>query len=149
MAGEPRVPPEYLAALLRVSEQVSRAAANLSEQIAPATKVLAEWEQHFGAKTSAMLQQIERGFRDLPEQNRRAARILAARGWYIDPNSSPRETMIAVDMFEKDEIGEAHEYMCWRMNEEADSLLEMLVTQCPERERLLKSAFNAHKRGDY
>jgi len=149
MSEDDSMSPELLNEVIGVRDEMRRGMALLAEQLRPAAIAISSWQRQFQSAIGPALQEIAKAFRNLPEKNQRMARTLATYGWYIDPHSTPAEMMVAVELFHRGQIDTGHEYMCTRIEEQADSMRAALIATFPDRERLLTSAFKAHAREDY
>ncbi len=93
--------------------------------------------------------EIGRALQELPERNQKALRILAENGWYLDPELSLPELFEAAELFETGAEGSAHQKFCDHFEARLDEIQRDICDRFPNRSRVLESAFNAHRRGEY
>lgn len=120
-----------------------------SQRIAEAFQPFARQIQEMQARMSPFLEEIGRAFRDLPERNQKALRILAVNGWYVDPELSIPDLFEAADLFEGGATGRAHQKLCDHFDNRLDDIQRDICGRFLNRARVLKQAFDAHRRGEY
>ncbi len=142
-------------ALLPFVEQQQRLAAQLQpivetgQRIAQAFQPFARQIQEMQERLAPLLDEIGRAFQELPERNRKALRILAANGWYLDPELSFPDLFDAADLFEEEATERAHQKLCDHFDNRLDAVQRDLCSRFANRAGILTPAFDAHRRGEY
>lgn len=76
-------------------------------------------------------------------------RILAEHGWYVQPRMTPREHREICAALAAGRATEVEDALVKHFDAELSEIKKQLCAHTPQRERLLTSAFEAHRRGDY
>lgn len=108
-------------------------------------------EQFKALQTSfkPLLESLTQAFEKLPPQIRDALMTLADNGWYASPDLSIPAMLRLAEAFTPENVGAANEALCDYFESELDAVESHLVSQLPERSRLLAAAFAAHRRSEY
>lgn len=94
-------------------------------------------------------EEIGRAFHELPERNREALRVLAANGWYFDPELPFSGLFQVADLFEEGEEEQANQMLCTHFEQRLSDIQETIRKRFPNRARVLGAALDSHLRGDY
>jgi hypothetical protein len=150
---------DLIAQLKPIAETLSRQQQKMQEQLAPFAEEIHRITKQFegeAAKWQAILEPlatqfeaVQKALAGLPQQTQAQARTLAHNGWYIDPDMSPRPIADLVEQFETGRADNAHATLCAHYESRLDEVQQKLCKNHPERERLIRSAFAAHRRGDF
>lgn len=87
--------------------------------------------------------------KEWPERNWDVLRTLAQHGWYLDPEMVFTAGKEFADFFTNGKVEEANEQLCDYFDAHCDEIEASLTVQFPTRARLLHSAFEAHRRGQF
>lgn len=94
---------------------------------------------------SGMVAAMEEERRRFPDQ----VRILARHGWYMPPEFTSRMADQLSEALAGGRASEVEAAMVEHYSDQLDKIEASLCKQAPKRERHLRSAFAAHRRGDY
>ena len=76
-------------------------------------------------------------------------KAMARSGWYLDPSWAGGTEHFIVRILDESSPDEADDAICTLVEEGADNSLARLEADYPQRGRFFRSAFNAHRQGDY
>lgn len=137
-------------------QEIEAVARSISVPIVSAGKALEAafaplGEQFKALQTSIapLLQSLSQSFEKLPPQIRDALMTLADNGWYASPDLSIPAMFRLAEAFTPENVAAANEALCDYFESELDAVESHLVSQLPERSRLLAAAFAAHRRSEY
>ena len=142
-------------ALLPIIEQQRRLATEMAPLVENARRMnelmlpIAQQAAQFQQQIAPYVEQIRRAFQELPERNRKALRILAVNGWYLDPELPLADLFEIVELFETDEKDKANERLCFHFQARCEELCDDLSLRFPTRARVLGKAFEAHVGREY
>jgi len=86
---------------------------------------------------------------EIPERNRKALRILAVNGWYLDSEMPFPDVLEAADLFEAGTIERAHQNLCDHFDNRLSAIHRDLCSRFSKRSRILAQAFDAHRKCEY
>ena len=92
---------------------------------------------------------IKEAIDNIPEIAKKTLTILGEHGWYISmemPISVPHELSVKILSGEKNEV---NELMCDFYEYHLNDIQQYINEAYPHRSKLLDSAFNAHRKGEY
>lgn len=93
----------------------------------------------------AIVHAMEEDRKRFPEE----MRILAQHGWYVQPRMTPREHRKICAALAAGRAAEVEAGLVRHFDGELDEIETQLCRNSPARERILRSAFAAHRRGDF
>jgi len=91
------------------------------------------------------LQAIAEGFRTLPERSRVALLQLGTQGWYLDPNLPANALFELAESFSGTSKEAANEFLCKWIDNHLDETEKLLAERFPNRQHILREAFEAHR----
>lgn len=86
---------------------------------------------------------------EFPDRTCKELLILGRHGWYFDPEMTDPGLSEVAKAFEAGEIEEANAVLAQHFEERIDEIEESTAKSFPHREKLIRAAFNAHRRGEY
>lgn len=147
---------EQMQPLVRLMKEEARRNAEhvafVKKHIEPIIREVTKHERQYLAQWKELqrdFQPIFAKLQRLPDTTRESAKTLAQHGWFIDPGMSPRESADLANAFSKGEEADAHAALCAFFDKRLPSAEEELCSANPQRARMIRSAFAAHKRGDF
>lgn len=108
-----------------------------------------EFQSSIQSLISPAFEQLQRSFRDLPPRTQEALLLLGAHGWYLDlemPFPALWELEKALSEGNAEEVEEA---LAKYFNSRLDEIEASIIKRFPKREKLIRAAFNAHRRQEY
>ncbi len=124
--------------MLEIFEQIDAPARRLHESI---KKAIRDTDIDFRAIVRAMEEDKAR----FPEE----MQILAEHGWYVQPQMTPRQHREICSALVAGWTEEVERVLVKHFNAELNKIEDKLCRHTPKRERIFKSAFAAHRRGDF
>lgn len=128
-----------------ITEPVLQAQRIIEQKLAPVARQLAALQQ----QVEPFLVKIQVALESLPQRSQESLRILAQNGWYPDPHLLPSDLFELSTLFVSGEVSQAHKQLCDHFDSRCVDIEAVLCKRCPRRAKLLKSAFGAHRRGEY
>ncbi len=132
---------QELAELPEVQDFVGNALRKVAELLEPLRPVVAAV-----GKAMAVAAQI---MAMLPAELRESVRALADRGWFYDPHMYLQRVWLAKNLIESGRADEAEAIMAEHFEDRLADIEAKLVAALPKRASKFKSAFAAHRRGEY
>ena len=137
-------------------QEIEAAARSISVPIVSAGKAVEAAFAPLGEQVKALqtslkplFESLSRSIDKLPPQIRDALMTLADNGWYASPNLSIPAMFRLAEAFTPENVAAANEALCDYFESELDAVESHLVSQLPERSRLLAAAFAAHRQSEY
>jgi hypothetical protein len=150
---------ESQVAAQRLVEEVITASRPLQETLRPMILEQERWASllqpirqatKFDAgKLSQQFAQIDQLFRQLPPRTREALLLLGEHGWYLDPEMSLPDLWEFKEVLVSGNVKQSELALADYFEARADGIEKSLTERLPHRAHLLRSAFNAHRRGEY
>lgn len=122
------------------------------KQIEPIVREFTKHERQYLAQWKQLQQNFQPIFAELqrlPDKTRVSVMTLAQHGWFLDPGMSPRASADLANAFSRGEEADAHAALRAYYDKRLPSAEEELCSANPQRTRIIRSAFAAHKRGDF
>lgn len=85
----------------------------------------------------------------IPVQVRESVLVLGQHGWYLDPRLALASLWEVAAEFETGEAGHANAVMAGYFAMRLGEIEESLIQRVPARAKLIRSAFGAHRRGEF
>jgi hypothetical protein len=117
--------------------------------LTPLTKQAEEFRKSIEGLISPAFEQLQRSFRELPPRTQEALIMLGTHGWYFDlemPLSALWELKKALS---EGNVKEAEDALVEYFENRLDEIENSIVGRFPNREKLIRAAFNAHRRQEY
>lgn len=105
--------------------------------------------QAIGAAFAPVLAQLGAAMREMPPRLEAAVAAMARHGWYVDGNHDLHQLDAFRRLIDAGETGKVDELLMSHFEDRLDAIEAALVAELPTRERILRQAFAAHRRGDY
>lgn len=86
---------------------------------------------------------------EMPHRLEAAVAAMAKHGWYVDPDQGLDDLETLQTLIDAGNTSKVDELMMAHLETRLDAIEEALVAELPKREKILRSAFAAHRRGDY
>lgn len=103
----------------------------------------------FQNQLAPVLAQMGRSFQEMPPKLQAAVLTLGQHGWYLDMNMTlPVLWRLEKALLEGHQI-DAEEILCRHFEGRLDDIEETLLVKLPTRAALLRSAFKAHREGEF
>jgi hypothetical protein len=127
------------------AEQFSLFHDRMRQAIQPYAESLRSFEQQIGP----IIAEIGKALQDLPEVTRLGFGTLAKHGWYPDTEMDLPGIMELIQLFERGGSIVADDQLASHFDQRYDAILSSLCAAFPSRAKILTSAFQAHKVGQY
>ncbi|MCK4358460.1 MAG: hypothetical protein KAW92_06910 [Candidatus Cloacimonetes bacterium] len=88
-------------------------------------------------------------YRELPEKLKIIIKNLAYRGWYISIEMDLPELTLLSEFITNKKYDKLDNYMCNIIESKLDQIEKEIIQKYPNRRKIIQSAFNAHKKGEY
>lgn len=105
--------------------------------------------QTVGAAIAPVLVEIGAAVRELPPRLERAVVALANHGWYVDSEHDLHDLWSMQTWIDAGETAKVDEHLVDHFERRLDAIEAELVVELPKRAKILRSAFAAHRRGEY
>lgn len=105
--------------------------------------------QTIGAALAPLLVQIGAALREMPPRLEAAVAAMAIHGWYVDADQGLDELETLRTLIDAGNTDKVDELLIAHFESRLGAIEEALVAELPRREKILRSAFEAHRRGDY
>jgi hypothetical protein len=135
--------------ILIAQESLKKLGAAIVYDISYATKQASELIMSFQEKIGSVLKEFQRNFRELPPRTQEAFLLLGHHGWYVDLEMSLPELWNPTKLFLEGNIAEAENALIDHFEGRIDKIEESISKKFPHREKLIRAAFNAHRRQKY
>jgi len=129
--------------------QQMEAAAEMGRRMQEAFAPLARQIEEAQQSLAPLLQEASRTFDELPDRNRRALRVLATHGWYLDPELAIPDLFEVSRAFESGAVEAANDELCRHFDARASDIEQQLCSTFPNRKALFEQSFAAHRGGQY
>lgn len=98
---------------------------------------------------SPAFEELQRSFRDLPPKTQEALILLGTHGWYLDLEMPIPSLWQLKKVLEEGSVEEAEEALVQYFEERLDEIEASIVGRFPNREKVIRAAFSAHRRCEY
>lgn len=118
-------------------------------EISHLTKPVLELQKFIRDFRSPALEQLQRDFLEQPPRTQEALLLLGAHGWYLDlemPFSSVWKLKKALS---EGNVEEAEGALAEYFDSRLDSIEASIIKRFPRRAKIIRAAFNAHRREEY
>ena len=105
--------------------------------------------QAIGAALAPLLVQIGAALREMPPRLEAAVAAMASHGWYVDTDQGLDELETLRTLIDAGNTDRVDELLMAHFENRLGAIEEALIAELPRREKILRSAFAAHRRGDY
>ncbi len=93
--------------------------------------------------------QLRDSFNELPVRLQRTLFHLSENGWFLDTSISIAEFSILQNLIEQGDFDEVERFLLTHFENKLDQIENLISKRFPNRQKIIKSAFNAHRRGEY
>lgn len=151
---------EAEAAMQRAFESIKSSFANIAEQIRPVisatlTKLpdlswqFERWRQEYANQWAPVARQLAEASRQLPPRISSALLALGERGWYLDGGLGMSELWGIEDWLSAGNVEAVEGFLVGHYESRLSEIEDELAKSAPKREKILRSAIAAHRRGEY
>jgi len=105
--------------------------------------------QTIGAAVAPLLVQIGTALREMPPRLEAAVTAMASHGWYVDADQGLDEIETLRTLIDARNTGKVDELLMAHFESRLPAIEEALIAELPRRGKILRSAFAAHRRGEY
>lgn len=105
--------------------------------------------QAVGAAFAPVLAQLGAVMREMPPRLEAAVAAMASHGWYVDGDHGIHELEAVRTLIESGDTARVDELLVSHFEGRLNAIEDALVAALPRREKILRQAFAAHRRGDY
>lgn len=92
---------------------------------------------------------LQKTFRELPPRTREALLLLGEQGWYFDLEMPIQGLWQLTDALLEGNVTEAEEALVEYFESRLSEIEQSITARFPQREHLVRAAFNAHRRQEY
>jgi hypothetical protein len=110
---------------------------------------LRDFQVDLGRTLIPLMEDLRKSAEELPGQTRSALYALGQHGWYLDPEIPHTAIWHLEAALTEGNVEEAERTLCEYFRNRAPDIAESLIAEHPRRAHLIRSAFNAHERGEY
>lgn len=125
----------------------------LPKYVLPDLGPLAQQAEHFRKALEGVIspafEELQRSFEELPPRTQEAVLLLGAHGWYLDLEMSLPSLWELKHALEVGNIKEAENALIEHFDERLGEIEQSIVGRFPNREKVIRSAFSAHRRQEY
>ncbi len=129
----------------QIAEQVAKQWKPLAEQIPALMRNIAGWQEKFAERFVPIVRELQEVVKSLPPRIQEALLSLADKGWYLDPEMALPGLWLAQELARKGDSEQMEELLKNHFESQLGEIEESLVEAFPARERVLRSAFWAHR----
>jgi len=115
----------------------------------PLTKQAEDFKKSIERLISPAFEQLRRSFLELPPRMREALILLGTHGWYLDLEMPLPGLWELKKALTEGNVTEAEDALVEYFESRADEIEKSIVERFPKRQKLISSAFNAHRRQEY
>jgi hypothetical protein len=108
-----------------------------------------EFQRSIQGLISPAFKELQRSFRELPPRTQEALLLLGAHGWYLDLDLPLPGLWKLKKALSEGNIEEAEHALIEYFEGRIDKIEESISKRFPNREKLIRAAFNAHRRQEY
>ncbi len=142
----------YTGPILEAQKRWQQMIAPYAADIERAARQMNDWHRKMQQALKAATPDLEAIIAAIEEQEKRfpdQVRTLAKHGWYLPPDLTPRAVHELSEALASGRATEVEATLIEHYSRELDNIEASLCKEAPTRERYLRSAFAAHRRGDY
>jgi hypothetical protein len=92
---------------------------------------------------------LEKVLKELPHKIKQVYLELAKRGWFLDLDVDPKETLQLNELLTNCSVEEVEEALIARFNSRLSEIKQSIIEKYPRRKKIVEAAFNAHHREEY
>jgi hypothetical protein len=113
------------------------------------TKQALEFQKSIQGSISPAFEQLQRSFRELPPRTQEVLLLLGAHGWYLDLKMPLPGLWELKKALSEGNVEEAEGALIEYFESRIDEIEKSIAKRFPKREKLIRAAFNAHRRQEY
>lgn len=98
---------------------------------------------------SPAFEELQRSFRELPQKTQEALMLLGTHGWYLDLEMPIPSLWKLKRALEEGSVQDVEEALVQYFEERLDKIEASIVGRFPNREKVIRAAFSAHRRCEY
>ena len=117
--------------------------------LAPLTKQTEVFRKSIEGFISPAFEQLQRSFRELPPRTQEALILLGTHGWYLDLEMPLPALWEFTKAIAEGNVREAKDALVEYFENRLDEIEKSIVERFPNREKLIRAAFKAHRRQEY
>lgn len=117
--------------------------------ILPIIKKEKEFLRLIDKSISPIFDEFQQSFQDLPFKMQELLILLGTEGWYLDLEMTPSELFEISQALTKKNIREVENVLAEYFEERLDNIEKSILKKFPNRKKIIKAAFNAHRRQEY
>lgn len=133
----------------QMARQVAEQLKPLAGQVTAILKNVATWQATFSERFVPMISELLEVIKNLPPKVQEALISLAEKGWYVDPSMALPGLWLAQELARNGDSETMEELLKEHFESQLGEIEKSLVKALPHRERVLRSAFWAHREGRF
>ena len=122
---------------------------NLTLDYGPMAEQVIALTKSFYEIVSPAFEALQRSFDKLPPKTRQALILLATNGWFFDLDMPFTSLWELKEALEEGKIEDAEKALVKYFDENLSKIEKSIIDRFPNRERIIRAAFSAHRRGEY
>lgn len=119
------------------------------ERLPEAMRQLGEWQTTLAKSIAPIVEQMATAFREMPPRIQSALLALGERGWYLDDELGFSELWQLEELISLGQAEQVDELLTRHYEARLQDIEEHLANALPERGKILRSAFAAHRREEF
>jgi hypothetical protein len=130
--------------------------ASVMEQLRPALSKLPElflqvgqWQKAISDRIAPVFAEMAVAFRDMPPRLQSALITLGESGWYLDGELGLSDLWELEELLLAGEAAKVDSMLTQHYEDRLQNIEDLLVKALPNREKILRAAFAAHRRGEF
>lgn len=108
-----------------------------------------EFQSSIQGIISPAFEQFNRSFHNLPPRIKEALLLLGTHGWYMDEEWTIPDLFQLIKGLSSGNIDEAEHALIEHFESRTDDIEKSIVKRFPQREKIIRAAFNAHRKEEY
>ena len=117
--------------------------------LGPAVEQAEKFRNSLKGIISPAFEELQRSFKELPPKTQEALILLGTHGWYLDLEMPIPSLWQLKKALEEGNVQEAEEALVQYFEERLDEIETSIVGRFPNREKVIRAAFSAHRRCEY
>lgn len=117
--------------------------------LSPIAKQVFDFQKAIQESIGPAFLELQKGFKELPARTQEALILLGQHGWYLDPEMSLPALWELKGALADGNVLEAEEALVDYFEGRLSEIEESISIKYPHRIHLIRSAFGAHRRGEY
>jgi len=113
------------------------------------TRQIVDFKSSMQGIISPAFEQFNKSFHELPPRIKEALLLLGTHGWYMDEEWTIPDLYQLIKGLSSGNIVEAEHALIEHFESRTDDIEKSIVKRFPQREKIIRSAFNAHRREEY